>query len=171
MPSVFGTDRYSPVPIAKEGTLSGPRTVTGYEPRFDFDLRRGKVGEKYVSRILNALQKGTVEVKTDYGSNRTGNLFVEFEQKSAKGDWKPSGIATSEAEFWAFPFKEGAIVVRTSHLKQVCRQVLKESPSILRDGEEFPAAVGHRGGNSQSNAARGVKLPVQRLVDSLRNFG
>lgn len=151
--------------------MSNPRTVTGYEPRFDFDLRRGKVGEKYVSRILNAIQKGTVEVKTDYGSNRTGNLYVEFEQKSKKGEWKPSGIATSEAEFWVFPFKEGAVVVRTSHLKELCRKVLKESPTIERDGQIFPAAVGHRGGNDASNASRGVKLPVQRLVESLRNFG
>jgi len=151
--------------------MSDARTITGYEPRFDFDLRRGKVGEKYVSKILNALQRGTIEVKTDYGSNRTGNLFVEFEQKGKTGDWKPSGIAASEAEFWAFAFKDGAVIVRSSHLKKVCKEVLKESPTVVRDGQEFPAAVGHRGGNDNSNAARGVKLPLSRLVDSLKNFG
>jgi len=151
--------------------MANIETITGNEPRFDIDLRRGKVGEKYVARILNSLQKGTIEVKTDYGSNKTGNLYVEFEQKGRfDEDWKPSGISTSEAEFWAFAFKDGAIFVRTPHLRKICNQVVKDSPNTKYYGEIFPAAIGHRGGNSNSNASRGTKLPLQVLVNSLGNF-
>ena len=145
--------------------------MTGYEPRFDYDVRRGKVGEEYIGTILEAIQNGSVEVKTDYGSNRTGNLFVEFEQKAPKGEWKPSGVATSEAEFWAFAFRDGAIFIRKDALQNLCDTVLMESSTIVRDGEEFPERVGHRDGNSRSNSARGVKLPVERLANALQNFG
>lgn len=151
--------------------MSRPKTVTGYEPRFDYDIRRGKVGEEYIGTILEAIQNGSVEVKTDYGSNRTGNLFVEFEQKAAQGDWKPSGVATSEAEFWAFAFRDGAIFIRKDSLQALCDAVVEESDTIIKDGQEFPERVGHRDGNSRSNSARGVKLPVTRLANALRNFG
>lgn len=148
-----------------------PKTVTGYNPDFDFDVRRGKVGEKYVGNILGKMQNGSIEVKTDYGSNRTGNVFVEFEQCSRSGNWVPSGIATTKAEFWAFPFRNGAIFVKTSTLKKLCANLMKESPKVKRFGEEFPDCVGHRAGNAKSNAARGVKLPVTLLTESLKNFG
>lgn len=151
--------------------MTRPRTVTGYEPRFDYDVRRGKVGEEYVGTILEAIQNGSVEVKTDYGSNKTGNVFVEFEQKPEKGEWRPSGIATSEAEFWAYAFRDGAIFIRKDALQNLCDTVLEESPTIRKDGEEFPERVGHRAGTSKSNATRGVKLPVARLAAALKNFG
>jgi len=151
--------------------VSRPKTVTGYEPRFDYDIRRGKVGEEYVGTILEAIQNGSVEVKTDYGSNKTGNVFVEFEQKAAKGEWKPSGIASSEAEFWAYAFKDGAIFIKKDALQNLCKTVLEESPTIIKDGEEFPERVGHRQGNANSNSTRGVKLPVARLAAALKNFG
>ena len=57
-------------------------TVTGYEPRFDIDLRRGQVGEQQTLNVIDALQQGRVEVKTDYGSNMTGNLYIEFEKEN-----------------------------------------------------------------------------------------
>lgn len=151
--------------------MTRPKTVTGYEPRFDYDIRRGKVGEEYIGTILEAIQNGSVEVKTDYGSNRTGNLYVEFEQKPAQGEWRPSGVATSEAEFWAFAFKDGAIFIKKDALQDVCDSVLKESDTIIKDGQEFPERVGHREGNGRSNGTRGVKLPVARLAQALRNFG
>ena len=134
------------------------KTVTGYEPRFDFDVRRGKVGEDYVGTILEAIASGSIEVKTDYGTNRTGNLYVEFEQEGRDGAWRPSGIATSEAEYWAFAFSDGAIFVRSETLREICRE-------WWRKGE-----VGFRPGNENSNASRGVKLPVRELAARLECF-
>ena len=134
------------------------RTVTGYEPRFDFDVRRGKVGEQFVGTILESLTNASVEVKTDYGANKTGNLYIEYEQEGRDGRWRPSGIATTQAEFWAFAFSNGAIFVKTSALKEMCRTLHKQG------------AIGFRPGNDSSNASRGIKLPMRVLTDELRCF-
>lgn len=133
-------------------------TVTGYEPRFDFDVRRGKIGEDYVGTILESLTNGSVEVKTDYGTNKTGNVYVEYEQQGRDGIWRGSGLATTQAEFWAFAFKNGAIFVRTEELKRICRTLHAQG------------AIGFRPGNDNSNATRGIKLPVRMLTDELRCF-
>jgi hypothetical protein len=80
-------------------------------------------------------------------------------------------VATSEAEFWAFAFRDGAIFIRKDALQNLCDDVLKESQVITKDGEKFPERVGHREGNAKSNSARGVKLPVIELARALKNFG
>lgn len=133
-------------------------TVTGYEPRFDIDLRRGQVGERQTLNVIDALQQGRVEVKTDYGSNITGNLYIEFEKQNRKGEWVPSGLSATEADWWAFAFKDGVIFIATDSLKELARQ-------YWRSGH-----IGQRNGNEHSSASRGVKLPVEAIVEHLRNF-
>ena len=135
------------------------KTVTGYEPRFDFDLRRGKVGEDYVGTLLEAIASGSIEVKSDYGSNKTGNLYVEFEQTGQDGVIRPSGLSTTEEKWWAFAFQDGAIFVETESLKKVCAQYYREG------------RIGVRPGTPQSNGTRGVLLPVTALATSLQNYG
>jgi hypothetical protein len=96
-----------------------------YEPRFDFDYARGKVGENLVGSFLEALQGGTIEVKTDYRVTETGNVYVETKQykQPDKSDIKLSGINTTEADYWCFasPDGTGFIMVKTETLKQVIR--------------------------------------------------
>lgn len=135
------------------------KTVTGYEPRFDYDVRRGQVGEAYVGTLLEAIASGSIEVKTDYGSNQTGNLYVEFEQQGQGERWRPSGLATTEAQFWAFAFKDGAVFVETGKLKEVCAQYYREG------------RIGNRPRTPESNGTRGVLLPVTALATSLENYG
>lgn len=136
-------------------------TVTGYEPRFDFDLRRGQVGERKVGTIIDAFTSGTVEVKTDYGVNRTGNLYIEYEQDQRNGETRPSGIAATEATHWAFAFSNGAIVVETDALRNICRDYWRENQH---------SSVGYRAGNAESNGTRGIKLPVAYLLARLEVF-
>ena len=137
------------------------KTVTGYEPRFDFDVRRGKVGEDYVGTILEEIASDSIEVKTDYGANKTGNLYVEFEQETQAGDWVPSGIATSQAAYWAFAFADGVIFIKLDRLKEICRDVYNQD----RQGN-----VGYRPRNEHSNASRGIKLPVKYLASEMQTF-
>jgi hypothetical protein len=137
------------------------KTVTGYEPRFDFDVRRGKVGEDYVGTILEEIASDSIEVKTDYGVNKTGNLYVEYEQETRAGDWVPSGIATSQARYWAFAFSDGVIFIKLDRLKQICRDVYQQDPK---------RNVGYRPRNEHSNASRGIKLPVSYLATEMKSF-
>jgi len=140
------------------GTMKA-KTVTGYEPRFDIDLKRGKVGEEKALDILDALSESRIEVKTDYGVWKTGNFYIEYEKQDRKGDWVPSGITTTEADYWAFAFKDGAIFVETSRLKQLTAKHIEEGN------------IGFRPGNSNSAGSRGVKLPLNNLTDVITSFG
>lgn len=135
------------------------KTITGYEPRFDIDLKRGKVGEDKVLDTLDALVESRIEVKTDYGVWKTGNLFIEFEKQNRDGDWVPSGIAATEADYWAFAFKDGALIVETSRLRDIV------------NAHKDAGAIGFRPGNSHSAGARGVKLPLAALNIMLTSFG
>jgi len=135
------------------------KTVTGYEPRFDFDVRRGKVGEDYVGTLLEAIASDSIEVKTDYGSHITGNLYVEYEQTSRDGTTRPSGISTTAAQWWAFAFKDGAIFVETERLRELCRNFYRE------------ARIGSRPGTPESNGTKGILLPLEALASGLTSHG
>jgi hypothetical protein len=95
--------------------------VQGYEPRFDIDFSRGLIGENLVSNLPEAIQSGTVEVKTDYRAETTGNFYVETWQygKEDESDKKQSGINTTKADSWAFviPQTGAMFLIRTDHLK------------------------------------------------------
>ena len=45
---------------------------------FRYDLKFGKIGEKYLDKILT---KEKIEVKTDRQAKETRNVFVEYESR------------------------------------------------------------------------------------------
>lgn len=93
----------------------------GYDPRWDIDLRAGKRGEWLAEAHLRI---DTVEVKHDFRALDTGNLYIEDRCQRRDG-WHPSGVATSEADAWAFVLDERGPVVlligvdRLRHLVKV----------------------------------------------------
>ena len=61
--------------------------------KFDIDLQYGQMHEQ---RILDMLEGKKIEVKTERGMwTKTGNIAIEFESYG-----KPSGIASTEADYW-----------------------------------------------------------------------
>jgi hypothetical protein len=99
-------------------------TSTGYQPDFDIDLKRGQDGEQHVANILTG-PDSTVEVKRDFGAERTGNVYIETHQLSPNGErWQPSGILKTKAEWWAFcgPQLDGFILVNTNRLRQLAAE-------------------------------------------------
>lgn len=94
----------------------------GYEPRFDVDFTRGRVGEELLETFLADLAGKKIEVKTDYRVNETGNVYVETWQysKPDASDKRQSGINVSEADYYCFgsPTGDGFVMVKTSVLKQ-----------------------------------------------------
>ncbi len=89
-----------------------------YNNDFRFDLSRGKIGEEHLAKIL---EDKTLEVKTDSWIAKTQNIAVEYESRG-----KPSGIATTEADYWVFVFdgrynKEVILIMDTERLKKIAR--------------------------------------------------
>lgn len=71
------------------------------DARYDFNFSAvvGKGGESLVEQLLSGGY--TVEVKRDFRVGDTGNVLIEY---GTAWSGKPSGILTSEADWYAFVF-------------------------------------------------------------------
>jgi hypothetical protein len=130
----------------------------GYEPRFDVDFTRGRVGEELLETFLADLAGNKVEVKTDYRVNETGNVYVETWQysKPDASDKRQSGINVSEAEYYCFssPSGDGFVMIKTSVLKEFIRNT---NPRETRQ----PII------NENTNASIGRLIPLADLLASI----
>lgn len=113
-----------------------------YNNDFKHDLKIGQLGEKKLARLLNDKR---VEVKTDFVAENTGNVFIEYESRN-----NPSGIATSDAEWYAFVLgTNNIIMIETEALKTKARKYIKTSRDVV-------------GGDN--NTSRGILLPLKELI-------
>jgi hypothetical protein len=117
-----------------------------YEPRFDVDFTRGRIGEELLETFLADLVGNKVEVKTDYRINETGNVYVETWQYSNPdaSDKKQSGINVSEAEYYCFgsPTGAGFVMVKTSVLKEFIRNTNPRETRQPISSKETKASIG-----------------------------
>ena len=89
---------------------------------WDLDLAFGEIGEKNLYKIF---KEGKVEVKRDRIALKTGNMAIEYEHRDI-----PSGIATSEADYWCYIFTDGDsdmayVIIPTERLKALARRYFK----------------------------------------------
>jgi hypothetical protein len=101
------------------------KIVGEFQRNWDIDLDYGYDGESRVLDLLSGASK--IEVKNDTMAHRTGNIAVEFRCYG-----KPSGISTTEADYWAFVLLGGEIVyfIEVNRLKKLAKLQYKESGSI-----------------------------------------
>jgi len=89
-----------------------------YNNDFRHDLKVGQVAEKELGNIL---QHATIEVKYDQQYLRTGNFYIEYISRG-----KRSGIATSEADYWALIGELSQIhIIKTELLRERLREFKK----------------------------------------------
>jgi hypothetical protein len=135
--------------------------TNGYQPHFDTDLERGKVGEDLLNTFLADLAGNKFEVKTDYRAWETGNFYIETRQyrREDESDMKESGINVTQAEYWCFagPNKSGFVMIKTEALKELMR----ENKGVYRVVRQ-PII------SQDTNASVGWLVPV---VDVLRKIG
>jgi hypothetical protein len=113
-----------------------------YRSDFDLDLSTGQQGE---SLVQDMLQLSTIEVKTDFLADKTGNIAVEYES------WgNPSGIAVTKARHWVFVIPNKiAIFVETNRLKDIARRFYHDG-SITAGGD--------------LNKSKMVLIPITELI-------
>ena len=107
---------------------------TKARPHFDKDL---KFGQQYENE-LQEMVEGKVEVKTDRLCQKTGNVFVEIEDKG-----KPSGINTTKSAYYAFCLykSERAKQVRVLIPTKILKKLMKKYP--IKKGGDHWEARGH----------------------------
>jgi hypothetical protein len=97
--------------------------------KFDLDFRHGIEGE---GTLFDLIKNGKVEVKRDRESYKTGNVAVEYNYRG-----EPSGIAVTEAEWWAFVLDNeigtphAIIIVPTWHLKYLAKRCAREGKLVM----------------------------------------
>lgn len=110
-----------------------------YNSDFRYDLEIGREGERIVHEIF-ANKK--LEVKRDSWIGRTGNIAIEFKSRN-----KPSGIVTTEADYWVFIFSKEyqdkvILIVETQRLKDVAREyAIKGSIKEMGDNNTSMAVL------------------------------
>ena len=112
---------------------------------FRYDLKVGQVAEQALAAIFEGKK---VEVKRDRKARRTGNIFVEYESRG-----KPSGISTSEADYWCFVVEETFILLTTQRLKEIV-EPLKGTDKERRGGD--------------NNTSVGVLLRIADIITTRR---
>lgn len=116
----------------------------GSDIKFTADLLAGEEGEQL---LVKALQTG--EVKRDFGTGRTGNVFVEVESYG-----KPSGIVTTEADYWFF------VLACEEYAGEVLVGVKTERLRTILEGIDWTV----RGGDGKMS--KGKLLPVRKILDT-----
>ena len=112
---------------------------------FRYDLKVGQDAEQALAAIFEGKK---VEVKRDRKARLTGNIFVEYESRG-----KPSGISTSEADYWCFVVEETFILLTTQRLKEIV-EPLKGTDKERRGGD--------------NNTSVGVLLRIADIITTRR---
>lgn len=114
---------------------------------FKYDLKVGQIGEKLLNDILTLK---TIEVKRDSWIYKSGNIAIEFESRN-----KPSGIAKSQAEYWAIIFSgdykdEIILIIKANKLKEICREYYKKG-NIKTMGD--------------NNTSKAILIPIKEILE------
>lgn len=136
------------------------RLADDYQPDFDIDAAVGKHGELFVANWQQSLSEGSVEVKTDQLTWRTGNVYLEHACRYG-GTWRPSGVAVSKAEWFAYVLDHrdsrlpaAVIAAPMSKVRAVHEQGLTNSNHLKE------CIVG-------SHPTKGIVLPVSVFIRQL----
>lgn len=82
----------------------------GYEPRWDHDRVYGEQGERVVESLRELGLAGRIETKRKRYAD--DEFYIELQQDPGRrGAFKPSGLNTTEAEYWAYVINSSGIVV------------------------------------------------------------
>lgn len=113
---------------------------------FRYDLKVGQIGEQLLDDILNFK---TIEVKRDSWIYKSGNIAIEYESRN-----KPSGIAKSQANYWAIIFSgdykdEIILIIKENRLKEICREYYKKG-NIKTMGD--------------NNTSKAILIPITEIL-------
>jgi DNA-directed RNA polymerase specialized sigma subunit len=106
------------------------------DKRFDLDLAYGQVFEQKVAEILG---QSKIEVKTEKDKwKSTGNIVIEYESRG-----KPSGIVTTDADYWLHNLAMGDDIVLSLLLKvsTLRKYIAHHNPRSVRGGDDMTSKL------------------------------
>lgn len=116
----------------------------GWNPKFDLDLQYGQDGENWLRWL--GTDQARVEVKTERDTwYTTGNVVFEYRSRG-----KPSGIATTESDWWVQVLKLGdethaCFVFNVIYMKENLRAMFRNPGAygcrLVRGGDNLTSDV------------------------------
>lgn len=106
------------------------------DKRFDLDLAYGQVFEKKVADILG---NSKIEVKTEKDKwKQTGNIVIEYESRN-----KPSGIITTDADYWLHNLAVGDDIVLSflTKVSTLRKYIAQHNPRSVRGGDDMTSKL------------------------------
>jgi hypothetical protein len=106
------------------------------DKRFDLDLAYGQVFEQKVAEILG---QSKIEVKTEKDKwKSTGNIVIEYESRG-----KPSGIITTEADYWLHNLAMGDTIVCSLLLpvRTLRAYIEANNPRVVKGGDDMTSKL------------------------------
>lgn len=106
------------------------------DKRFDLDLAYGQVFEKKVADILG---NSKIEVKTEKDKwKTTGNIVIEYESRN-----KPSGIITTDADYWLHNLAMGDDIVLSflTKVSTLRKYIAQHNPRSVRGGDDMTSKL------------------------------
>ena len=85
--------------------------------------------EKELAHIFT---NSKIEVKRDLKALNTGNVFVEYMSRG-----KPSGLSTTEADWYCFNLGKKYHIIKTKELKNICREFIKYKKRYKRRRQQY----------------------------------
>jgi hypothetical protein len=112
---------------------------------FEYDLKFGQEGEGIIADMF---ENKKIEVKRDNWVGRTGNIAIEYKSRG-----KPSGIATTQADYWIIMFSKEyedkfMFIIEIQRLKEVTKKYFNKG-SIKKMGD--------------SNTSSAVLIPIKEI--------
>ncbi len=127
------------------------------DKKFDIDLDKGERAEHSLAAMLLGETAGKIEVKSErWQWQQTGNIAIEYENYG-----KPSGIAATQADYWAHMLYNGSeqlltiMITPVPVLKAICRKYLKTKYDV-------------RGGDNK--ASRMIILPLSEITQHMERM-
>lgn len=128
----------------KVGQQTEKEAAEKLKQHFNFDSLEFNNDKKYDIKATIGEVSRTYEVKTDLMCGQTGNFALEYECRG-----KPSGIVTTEADYWIYKLDDGFYMISVESLK-----------NLIDEGKYFRmVSGGDRGSNTKMFL---FKLPLMK---------
>lgn len=114
------------------------------DAKFDLQLSQALIAERRLAEIFATAVIEKIELKTEtWQWEQTGNICIEF-----RCDGEPSGIATTEADFWVHELRRDDqtlvyLMFPIERLKELARTAIRQGKwrSGAGDGGRFDVAI------------------------------
>jgi hypothetical protein len=107
------------------------------DEKFDIQLSAALIHERRLAEIFAAAKIEKIELKTEtWQWEQTGNICIEYQC-----DGKPSGIATTEADYWVHELRRedrtlGYLMFPIDRLKELARGAIKQGRCRTGAGDD-----------------------------------